>query len=156
MKNPLLGNVMTTLHATLFAYEKSLLELIGTRGYKTHVFPEVVDTIKNLDSKAPLIKEVLTSASVYEAMQKWMILLAKAGVVKDGTVFENRDGSYTISIPYCMMHDPIHAQIGDQKGICPMALILIAAASANKKIGEPVIEYSEFHPKGTKTIVSFN
>ena len=66
------------------------------------------------------------------------------------------DGSFNINIPHCMLCDPIHEMIGDQKGICPMALILASAGSIADDSKEPLIEYSTFNPTGTITNVKFD
>lgn len=156
MKNPLMGNVMTTLHSTLFGYEKAMIELIGTRGYKSHVFPQIVDTINGLGTNSKIMATFKNSKNLDESMQNWMILLEKAGIVKKGKVSKIAENEYEIFIPYCMLHDPIHKEIGDQKGICPMALMLTAAGSIVDKNLEPEIEYSEFHATGTTTRLKFN
>ncbi|MBD3190408.1 MAG: hypothetical protein GF308_07175 [Candidatus Heimdallarchaeota archaeon] len=156
MPSPLLGNIMSTLHSALFGYESALIELIGPRGYRTHVFPQIVGTMRDMQQHSPLISDLFESESIKEALDKWMNILEVGKIVTNGSVKENTDGTFTIDIPHCMLCDPIHEMIGDQKGICPMALILSAAGSIADNTKEPEIEYSEFHPTGTITKVKFD
>ena len=156
MPGKLLGNVMTTLHASLFGYESALIELIGPRGYRTHVFPQIVGTMKDMKEHSPLFVKLFDSKEIDEAMNQWMKIITEAKVVKNGQVVKNDDGSYEIVIPNCMFCDPIHKLIGEQKGICPMALILTSAAHIADDTKEPVIDYSIFTPTGTRTKVRFD
>ena len=156
MPTKLLGSVMTTLHAALFGYETALIELIGPRGYRTHVFPQIVETMGNMKDQSPLFVELFQSENINDAMNQWMHILGEVKVVKNGKVVQKEDGSYDIVIPHCMFCDPIHKMIGDQKGICPMALILSAAGHIADNSKEPIIEYSTFNPTGTVTNVKFD
>ena len=155
LQNPLLSGVMMTLHAAIFGYESALVDLIGPRGYRTHVFPQIVANIRNIEKTSPEYAELLQSKNVYEAMTKWMDILMKSRIVKNGSVVQNDDGTYSIKIPYCLLCHPIHDLIGNQKGICPMALILTAIGSIADNSKEPTIEYSNFSPTGTVTTVKF-
>ncbi|MBN1330216.1 MAG: hypothetical protein JXA54_12145 [Candidatus Heimdallarchaeota archaeon] len=156
MPTKLLGTIMTTLHAALFGYETALIELIGPRGYRTHVFPQIVETMRDMKEQSPLLVSLFQSKEIGEALNQWMKILGEAKVVKNGTVIEKEDGSFEIVIPHCMLCDPIHKMIGDQKGICPMALILASAGHIADNTKEPVIEYSTFTPTGTVTSVKFD
>ena len=156
MPGDLLGSVMTTLHASLFGYESAMIDLIGPRGYRTHVFPQIVGTMRDMKENSPLFIELFDSQGIEEAMNQWMKIITEAKVVKNGQVINNGDGSFEIVIPNCMFCDPIHKMIGDQKGICPMALILTSAAHIADDTKEPVIEYSTFTPTGTVTKVKFD
>ena len=148
--------VLSTLHAALFGYEKALVELIGPRGYKSHVFPQIVKTIKEIRNEDPLISALFTSETVMEAMNKWIEVLQLCKVVDNAKIEETgRDGEYIIDIPHCSMCDPIHDIVGDEKGICPMALIIAASGSVSGDQQTPEIEYSTFHPTGTKTVLKF-
>ncbi len=147
--------VATTLHAALFGYENALIDLIGTRGYRTHVFPKILNTINTLKGELALISDIDKAKSPLEAMQQWMKLLISVGMIKVGEVTAVGDGSYKISIPHCMMCHPIHEIIGQQKGICPMALILAGAGTIVDSTKDVNMEYSSFTPTGTDTIVKF-
>ena len=156
MNSKLMGTVMTTLHASLFGYEKALIELIGPRGYRTHVFPQIVDTMRDLQENSPLLEDLFESEEIDDAMQALLVILDKAKVIKNGKVVKLDDGSYDIVLPHCMMCNPIHDMIGDQKGICPMALILSAAGTVADDTKEPEIGYSTFTKTGTVTNVKFD
>jgi hypothetical protein len=156
MNSKLMGTVMTTLHASLFGYEKALIELIGPRGYRTHVFPQIVNTMSDLQENSPLLVDLFESTEIEEALNVWLKILGKAKVIKNGKVVKLDDGSYDIVLPHCMMCNPIHEMIGDQKGICPMALILSAAGSVADNTKEPIIDYSTFTKTGTVTNIKFD
>lgn len=147
--------VLSTLHAALFGYETALVELIGPRGYKTHVFPKIMETIRKIKDEDPLIADLFNAKTPKEAMEKWMKVLELAGVVKGGSIIKLADDEYEIKIPHCAMCNPIHEIVGDQKGICPMALILASASSVAKIEKVPEMTYSEFMPTGTITNLKF-
>ena len=156
MNSKLMGTVMTTLHASLFGYEKALIELIGPRGYRTHVFPQIVETMRDLQENSPLLVDLFESEEIDDALHTWLKILEKAKVIKNGKVVKLENGSYDIVLPHCMMCNPIHEMIGDQKGICPMALILSAAGTVADNTKEPEIGYSTFTKTGTVTNVKFD
>lgn len=153
MPHPLMMKVFSTLHAAMFGYETALVELIGGRGYKTHVFPKIIETMRNLKDEDPLIMELFDAKTAKEAMEKWMDVLKLVGVTTNGQVIDKGNDEYEILIPDCSMCNPIHdvIDIDTQKGICPMALILISASSLADTKKQPEIEYSEFMPTGTRT-----
>ena len=156
MPGKLLGSVMTTLHASLFGYEQALIELIGPRGYRTHVFPQIVNTIRDMQEQSPLLEDLFKSTTIDEALNKWLKVLDEAKVIKNGSIVTKEDGSYEIRLPHCLFCDPIHKMIGDQKGICPMALILSSVGHIADSTKEPIIGYSTFTPTGTITRVKFD
>ncbi|MBD3194022.1 MAG: hypothetical protein GF317_03135 [Candidatus Lokiarchaeota archaeon] len=154
--HPLMMKVLSTLHSALFGYEKALVELIGSRGYKSHVFPEIVNTIKNIKDEDPRILELFSATTAKEAMEKWLEVLKVTGITQNGQIKEINENEFEIIIPDCSLHDPIHEIIGDQKGICPMALILASASAVGQENGKvPEMNYSEFHPTGTTTKLKF-
>ena len=111
---------MTTLHASIFGYETALVDLIGTRGYRTHVFPEIVNVIKTLKDDNENILEVFGAKTPLEAMQKWMTVMEKAKVVTSSASVYEENGHIAIDIPDCTMSHPIHEVMGQKKGICPL------------------------------------
>ncbi len=154
MFSPLMMKILTTLHASLFGYETAMLDLIGPRGYRTHVFPKIVEIMNTLKGESEMILDVFDAKSPGEAMKRWMDVMIAAKIVKEGEIIENDDGTYTISIKECSMHQPIHEVMGQQKGICPFALIISAASSIVGEDLEPQIKYSIFNPKGTETQIA--
>jgi hypothetical protein len=156
MPHKLSMKVMSTLHALAFGYETALVELIGPRGYKTHVFPKIVETIGKLKGEDPLVDAVVNAETPEAAMESWIKVLQLIGISKDAHLVKRGEDEYTINIPNCMMHDPIHTLMGlDAKGICPMALIVAAASSFVPYDKTPAISYSKFSPTGTATDLKF-
>lgn len=151
--HPLMMKVLSTLHSALFGYESALVELIGSRGYKSHVFPKIVETMKNLEGEDKLIDDLFNAKTPKQAMEIWLEVLKLTGITKKGYIEQKADDTYNIVIPDCAMCNPIHDMIGDQKGICPMALILASSISVIDTELEPEMEYSEFMPTGTETIL---
>ena len=149
--SPLMMKVMSTLHAAIFGYESALIDLIGPRGYKTHVFPKIVEIIEKLKGEDPIIEDLFDSKDAKTAMNKWMDVLKKVNVTTNGEVVEIEKDVYEIKIPDCSMSHPIHDMIGGQKGICPMGLIVAAASSIADENKVPEISYSKFFPEGTST-----
>ena len=156
MPHPLTMKILSTLHSALFGYESALIELIGSRGYKTHVFPKIIETIAKLKGEDELIHAVVNAKTPMEAMEKWIEVLKLTKVSPSAYVVDKGNDEYTISIPDCSMHDPIHDVLGKEaKGICPMALIIAAASSFVKKDKVPEMDYSIIHPTGTTTEFKF-
>jgi hypothetical protein len=153
--HPLMMKVLSTLHSALFGYEKAMIELFGGRGYKSHVFPEIIKTMKRIKDEDPKISDLFDSKNVLEAMNKWMEILKMTGITENGRVVEKGDNEYQIVIPNCSLHDPIHEIIGDAKGICPMALILASSSALADDTEDIEINYSEFSKTGTKTDLKF-
>ncbi len=156
MPHPLMMKVASTMHACLFGYESALVDLVGPRGYKTHVFPKIIETIAKLKDESELIEAVTKATTVKEAMEKWLDVLKLTKISKEANIVDNGDNSYVITLPHCMMCNPIHEIMGlEAKGICPMALI-VAGSSAFANQGKNVeMEYSKFTPTGTSTKISF-
>ncbi len=156
MPHPLMMKVSSTLHACLFGYESALIDLIGARGYKTHVFPKIIEIIAKLKNESQLIDAVMNAKTPKEAMEGWIEVLKLTRISKDANVVDNGDGSYFINLPHCMMCNPIHKVMGtDVKGICPMGLI-VGAASAFVEEGKTVeLDYSTITPTGTSTKITF-
>lgn len=152
---PMMMRVLSTLHATLFGYEQALVEMIGSRGYRTHVFPEIVKVINTLKLESGQISEVFNAKTPMDAMEKWLQAIMDAKVVFNASITNMNGSGYKINIPNCSMCHPIHSIIGEKKGICPMALIVAAAASIVEPDKEPAISYSEFTPTGTTTTLTF-
>jgi len=156
MPHKLFMKVLSTLHALAFGYESALIELIGSRGYKTHVFPKIVETIAKLKGEDPLIDSVVNANTPKEAMEKWIEVLKFIKISEDAHLVDKGNDEYTINIPHCSMCDPIHEMMGiDSKGICPMALIIAAASSFVPSEKIPVINYSVLTPTGTSTDLKF-
>jgi len=88
MPHPLMMKVLSTLHSAMFGYESALVELIGPRGYKTHVFPKVVETIANLKGEDELIHSVVNAKSAKEAMEKWIEVLKLTKISKDAHIID--------------------------------------------------------------------
>ena len=72
MPDPMMYKILTTLHAALFGYETAMVDLIGNRGYKTHVYPEIIKVINTLKDDNSRIMELFTTEDSLEAMQKWV------------------------------------------------------------------------------------
>jgi len=154
--NPDLMRLMSTLHAAIFGYETALVDLIGPRGYRTHVFPEIVKVISTLKEDNQNILGVFDAKTQIDAMNRWFDILKGVGIVdKDSNITTNDDGSYSININECSMSYPIHEVIGQKKGICPLALIVASASNIVDNTKEPEISYSQFYEKGTSTKLKF-
>ncbi len=153
--SPDMMKILTTLHAAIFGYETAMVDLIGPRGYKTHVFPEIIKVINTLKEDNENIMEVFDAKTPLEAMQRWLEVMVNARIIEDSaTVTSEEDGKIKIDIKKCSMCHPIHEILGQKKGICPLALILSSASSIVDGEKEPTLEYSEFTPTGTVTILN--
>ncbi len=156
LPHPLMMKVISTLHASLFGYESALIELIGPRGYKTHVFPKIMETIAKLKGENALIDAVVHANTPREAMEKWIEVLKLTRICKDTNLVDFGDGSFMIHLPHCAMCKPIHNIMGTEvKGICPMALIVGAASSFGNQGKTVEMEYSKITSTGTSTKITF-
>jgi hypothetical protein len=155
MPSPLLMKVLSTFHSTLFGYESAMIELIGPRGYKSHVFPKIVETINGLRSEDDTIESVLSAKTPKEAMLAWIDVMEKAGITEGAELIDKGNDEYQIALPVCSMCDPIHGIMGDAKGICPNALVTAAASAVVETEKVPVIEYSRLSDTGSFTDLKF-
>lgn len=154
--SPEMMRIMTTLHAAIFGYERALIDLIGSRGYRTHVFPEILKVINTLKDDNAKIMDVFGAETKLEAMQKWLEVIADAKIIEDDACVEiNEKGETVIDIKKCSMSYPIHEVMGQKKGICPLALIVASASNIVDDTKEPEIAYSVFTEDGTKTVITF-
>jgi hypothetical protein len=152
---PEMMRIMTTMHASLFGYETAMVDLIGPRGYRTHVFPEIIKVMNTLKEESSLVMDVFGANSAVEAMEKWIKVMEKAKILKDGSIRKISDDEVIINVGNCGMSYPIHEVMGQKKGICPLALIIASASAIVEKDKEPVISYSNFTPTGTETTLKF-
>lgn len=153
--NPLMFKVTSTFHSTLFGYESAMIELIGPRGYKTHVFPKIVETIQSLGENSDIVAKVATSKTPVEAMEKWIDVMNASGVASGCHLVDKGNDEYIINIPKCALCDPIHDIMGDAKGICPNALTIAAASAIIDYDKVPEIDYSKLTPTGSLTTIKF-
>jgi len=146
--------ILATFHAALFGYEAALLDFIGARGYKTHVFPKIIEMVATLKDDIPVVRDIMKADSRFEAMNLWLQLLVEAKIIKEGSVEQSGDG-YDIIIKGCSMAFPIHNQMGEQKAICANTLVTIAMSQFIDDDKVPIISYSDFTSSGSITHVAF-
>jgi hypothetical protein len=155
--SPEMMRIMTTLHAAIFGYESALVDLIGSRGYRTHVFPEIVEVMAKLKNGQEDIMKIFDADTPYQAMKMWMDVMKDVNMIDNKSLVEDKgDGKYNLVINKCSMCHPIHEVMGQKKGICPLALIISSASSIVDKEKEPAISYSSFTPEGTTTLLSLD
>ena len=153
--SPDMMRILTTLHAAIFGYETAMIDLIGSRGYRTHVFPEIIKVIKTLKEDNDSVMEVFNAKTPLEAMQRWLDVIVAANIIEDSATVRMENGSdIKINIVKCSMCHPIHEVMGQKKGICPLALIIASASSIIDDTKEPELSYSQFTPTGTVTILN--
>lgn len=145
--------ILTTFHAELFGYETALVEFIGSRGYKSHVFPEIIKSLDTLKDDSLGIKNVFEAKTPLEAMQKWINVLNNALIVKNASITLNDNNEYIIKTGHCSLSNPTHKILGERKGICPLALTIVSASNIADDTKEPEISYSEFLEHGSVTVI---
>src|SRR6056297_2124782 len=107
--SPDMMRILTTLHAAIFGYETAMVDLIGTRGYRTHVFQEIIKVINTLKEDNEGIMEIFDAETPVEAMQKWLQVMVEAKIIEDtASVKIDDEGNIKVNIVKCSMCHPIH------------------------------------------------
>jgi hypothetical protein len=141
MVNQNLIDMSGFFHTILFAYQKSVKDILGT-GEASLIHP-ILDKIILVNSKQSNM-----------TMDIFLEELMKRGAVKWVEFEEAEDGKYLFEVKGCRFSKHIHEFLNTKDTTCPLALAVMAflQSSTGKKVRPTDSEYTK---TGTKTIIEF-
>lgn len=137
IKNPrkiALGEAAVLLHSILFAYQKSVRDILRT-GDAIFVDP-VLDTVNKLHRKMGVT--LSEGRNVDEVMENYAKRLMMLGLVKKSTIKKQSEEEYTLKIEGCALnHDgKVHELLKPKDVTCPWAIT--AQAIYSKSTGKNI------------------
>ena len=129
-----LGDLATLLHTILFAYQKSVRDILGS-GAAIFVQP-VLTTVNLLHEKFNI--PIIQGQNIEEVMENYAKLLMSSGLVKSATVEKLPQEGYVFRIEGCTLNPngEVHELLKPEDVTCPLALVAqaIYSKASGKKI----------------------
>jgi hypothetical protein len=143
-------NMCSFFHTVLFAYQKSLKEILGS-GEATFIHPilkKIILVIKKQN------RDLLEEENIDKFLENFLEELLKKGTVKWIDFEEVEDGKYLFHVEGCQFAKHIHDFLNTKDTTCPLALAVMAflQVSTGKKVLPTESEYTH---TGTKTLIEF-
>jgi hypothetical protein len=141
-------NVPAFFHALLFAYQKKLVEVLGS-GEAIFVHP-VLDTISKIDKEKGL--STIRGNSIDEVLSNFAKDLLASQVVQKAW-FEKKGESYIFQIEGCSFATHTHDLLKPKDVVCPLALVAMSVYQS--KTGKKVqLTQTEFTSDGARTLIT--
>lgn len=140
------AEVSALLHATLFAYQKKLSEILGS-GEAIFTHP-IIKTIKLINEETGL--NLIKGQTPDQAFENYAQTLINAKVVKKAEFEKLNSAGYLLHIDECVFAEHIHHLLKPKDVTCPWALLAMSIFEAvtNKKVRNAKSTYTEL---GCKT-----
>lgn len=150
MVNQKTVDVNSFFHTILFAYQKSVKDLLGS-GEATLIQP-ILDKIITVTTKQNV--DLLEEKHPDKILENFLEKLLKKGMVKWVEFEEVEDGKYLFHVEGCQFSKHIHGFLNTKDTTCPLALAVMAflQVSTGKKVLPTESEYTK---TGTKTLIEF-
>jgi hypothetical protein len=141
-------NVPAFFHALLFAYQKKLVEVLGS-GEAIFVHP-VLDTISKIDKEKGL--STIRGESIDDVFSNFAKDLLASQVVQK-TWFEKNGENYIFRIEGCSFAPHTHNLLKPKDVVCPLALVAMSVYQS--KTGKKVqLTQTEFTSEGATTLIT--
>jgi hypothetical protein len=141
-------NVPAFFHALLFAYQKKLVEVLGS-GEAIFVHP-VLDTISKIDKEKGL--STIRGESIDDVFSNFAKDLLASQVVQK-TWFEKNGENYIFHIEGCSFAPHTHNLLKPKDVVCPLALVAMSVYQS--KTGKKVqLTQTEFTSEGATTLIT--
>jgi hypothetical protein len=142
-------NIAMFMHEILFAYQKSMKEILGS-GSAVFLHP-TLDIINRIN------KETRKNLTEGNDIQEVFGLLAKAllnsGIVQEFRLEKITSKEYVLHVNGCVWAPHIHEMLTPKELICPFALIVMALFQDMKKCKVKTVD-SEYLESGSRTEIS--
>ena len=122
LEYPYAMDVATLFHSLLFAYQKSVKELLGS-GSAIFVHP-TIETLNKVERKKGL--NLLQAKSLDEAYANLSNFFLKTGVVNGFDFKKVSPEKYVLKVDGCMWASHIHEELKPEDVTCPLALLAMA------------------------------
>ncbi len=137
-------------HTVLFAYQKSLKDILGT-GEAAFVHP-ILDCINRVTEKEH--RHLIENEKAGKILENFLEDLLKKGIVKWVNIDKTDDGAYVFNVEGCTLSKSTHEFLDTKDTTCPFALAVMAylQLTTGKKVRPNKSEYTK---TGTKTVIEF-
>jgi hypothetical protein len=142
-------DIATLFHSLLFAYQKSMKEILGTGD--AILFHPVIEAFTKLE-RGKGLRISLQKESLDEALTNFSKFLSETGVVKEYAFQKTDQNKYVLKVNGCMWATRIHKELKMEDVICPFALMSMAIFQqvTGKKV--KVVD-SRYNPTGSETMI---
>jgi len=149
LKSEELYSTAILLHVTIFAYQKSYENIVGSgsRAILTHAIPYLAEMLKHLG-----LPELSLSKSLDENISTYISLVKQSGYICDAKLRNDGKNSHIFEVKECQFASCGH-KIFKDRHICPFAIL--AASVIYYHTGAPIsIDNSEFSDTGSNTLIT--
>jgi len=147
MKERLEGaDIGTLLHGILFAYQKSVKDILGT-GSAIFVHP-VLNIIKGINERASV--NLIKGRNIDEIFENLSKVMPTTGIMKKFRFEKLAPAKYILHVDGCVWAPHIHEELKPRDVTCPFALITMSIFEEVLK-GKVKVADSEYYKNGTKT-----
>jgi hypothetical protein len=121
-KQECMANIGTIFHNLLFAYQKSLKNILNS-GSEIFVDP-VINLLLQIEEEEKF--KLVNSKTLEEALQNFADFLVKAKVVRASSFEKMGDEKYIFRVEGCIWANHVHKMLNPKDIICPYGLVAIA------------------------------
>ena len=141
-------DIGSLLHGILFAYQKSVKEILGT-GATIFVHP-VLDIIQTINEKAGI--NMIKGGDIDEVFANLSEIMPTSGMVRGFRFEKLGPKKFILHVEGCVWAQHIHEELKPSDVVCPLALIVMSIFQKTTKAKVRVAD-SEYTKDGTNTII---
>ena len=141
-------DIGSLLHGILFAYQKSVKEILGT-GATIFVHP-VLDIIQTIHEKAGI--NMIKGGDIDEVFANLSEIMPTSGMVRGFRFEKLGPKKFILHVEGCVWAPHIHEELKPSDVVCPLALIVMSIFQKTTKAKVRVAD-SEYTQDGTNTII---
>ncbi len=142
------SDIGTLLHGILFAYQKSVKDLLGT-GAAVFVHP-VLNIVKRIKERAGV--NLIKGSNIDEVFENLSKVMPTAGLVKEFRFEKIAPKKYILHVDGCIWAPHIHEELKPKDVTCPFAIVTMAIFEEVLKCKVKVAD-SEYYKNGTETLI---
>jgi hypothetical protein len=141
-------DIGTLLHGILFAYQKSVKDILGT-GASIFVRP-ILDIVKTINERAGV--NLIKGDNIDEVFDNLSKVMQTTGIMQGFRFEKLASAKYVLHIEKCVWAPHVHADLEPEDVTCPFALISMAIFEKVLK-NKVKVNDSEYSKDGTATII---
>ncbi len=141
-------DIGTLFHCILFAYQKSLKDILGT-GSAVFVHP-VLNIIARINEKRGV--NLVEGEGIDEVFDNLSRIIQKTGIVKEYRFEKVAPERYVLHVDGCFWAPHIHEELKPRDVTCPLALLAMSVFESVLK-GQVKVSDSEYLRDGTETVI---
>jgi len=140
------ADIGTLLHGILFAYQKTVKDILGT-GSAIFVHP-VLGIIMRINKRTGV--NLIKGRDIDEVFENLSKVMPTSGVMKEFRFEKLAPKRYILHVDGCVWAPHIHQELKPKDVACPFALITMAIFEEVSK-GKVKVADSEYYKNGTRT-----